>query len=332
MSHGQPGLCLSSVCRYTKLWNSTFVTFCTAFRNIKRSESLGGVLKRILICIACIAAASEAALASGIISCSGVANSSNSCDTSHLSTFNLQLNWDTVLSTSPTTYNAPPIDGSNYNTTWYGSAGFVNVTITGTSLIRGDDYALIDTTQGWKTPPPGLTPYMVTGTFDSAPDTGFTTSGVGLAVGPYGEGLLGSYNAGSFVIGSNAVLSTFGFRISSITDANFNVTINLFSSSDGSGTPLQTLTANGLGGGGVCSSLGNTSGPVPCNTAPFLFVNTTGSVRSFSIQTNDPTGFYIDGLDLAEASPEPATLVITGAGLLTLAYCLRRKGAAGNRR
>jgi hypothetical protein len=291
-------------------------------------------VNRILICIATIVIASEAAQASGIIACSGVANSSNSCYTSHLSTFDLQLNWDTTLSTSPVSYSAPSIDGTSYNTTWYGSAGYVNVDIMGTSLIRADDYALVHTVLGWTSPPAGLTPYKFTGNFDSAPDTGFTTSGVGLTLNSYGEGLLGSYNAGSFVIGTNYPLTSFGFRIASITNMNFDVTINLFSSGDGTGIPLQTLTLSSLAGGGNCSSLapGGGATPIPCNTAPFLFISTTGSVRSFSIATNDSTGFYIDDLDLnADPAPEPATMLITGGGLLGLAYVIRRKRATAAR-
>jgi hypothetical protein len=298
-------------------------------------------VKRILICIAVIAAASGAVQASGVFACSGKANSSNSCYTSHLSTFDLQLNWDTSLSTSASSYVAPPIDGTNYNATWYASASFVNVTITGSNLIRGDDYFFTDTTGGGWQNLLNNPPNRVTGSFDSAPDTGLTTSGVGIPVNFYGEGLLGSQgmpgnNGGTFVVGSNTILSTFGFRIASDTNANFVVTINLFSSTDGSGTPLQTLTTNTLTDGGNCSSLAQLTPlvggvPTPCNTAPFLYISTTGGVRSFSISTTDPTGFYIDSLDLYEPVPEPVTIVITGAGLLTLAFFLRRKRAAAAR-
>jgi hypothetical protein len=289
-------------------------------------------VKRILICIAVIVGASGAVQASGVIACNGVANASNSCYTSHLSTFDLQLNWDTSLSTSASSYVAPPIDGTNYNGTWYASAGYVNVTITGSTLIRADDYVYTHTGVGYINLG-NLGPNQFTGSFDSQPDTGLTTSGVGIPLNSLGEGLLGSFNAGSFVIGSNTVLSTFGFRIASSTMANFAVTIKLFGSADGSGTPLETLTQNGLTDGGNCSSLGQLTGgvPTPCNTAPFLYVSTTGAVKSFSISTNDPTGFYIDALDLYEPVPEPATMLITGAGLLTLAYFLRRKRAAAAR-
>jgi hypothetical protein len=293
-------------------------------------------VKRIYICIAAIVAASGVVQASGIISCSGVATSSNSCDTSHLSTFNVQFNWDSVLSTTPGSINAPLIDGTVYNNaTWYASSGSVNLTVSGQSLIRADDYAMTHTVLGWTYIPgfTAMTPnYRFTGNFDSLPDTGFTTSGVGLTVGPYGEGLLGSYNAGTFVIGANTVLSSFGFRVSAITAPSFDVTINLFGSSDGSGTPLETLSANGLGGGGNCSSLTVlTNGmPTPCNTAPFLFVSTTGGIHSFSISTSDLTGFYIDSFDMY--APEPATLLFTGGGLVGLAFFIRRRRMAATRR
>jgi hypothetical protein len=295
-------------------------------------------VKRICVCIAAIVAASGVVQASGIIACSGVANSSNSCDTSHLSTFGLQYNWDSVLSTTQGSVNAPLIDGTVYNNaTWFASQGSLDLTISGQSLIRADNYAMTHTVLGW-TYIPGFTPltpsYRFTGNFDALPDTGFTTSGVGLTVGPYGEGLLGSYNAGTFVIGANAILTSFGFRVSAITTTlPFNVTINLFGSSDGSGTPLETLTANGLSGGGNCSSLTVlTNGmPTPCNTAPFIFVSTTGGIHSFSISTSDSTGFYIDALDVT-AAPEPATLLFTGGGLVGLAFFIRRRRAAASRR
>jgi hypothetical protein len=296
-------------------------------------------VKRIFICIAAIVIASGALQASGIIACSGVANSSNSCYTSHLSTFDLQLNWDTSLSTSSSIYTAPVVNGTPASATWYASAGYVNVDITGTSLIRAYDYAMLNnTTRGYQSIP-GFGPYKFTGTFDSGPDSGLTTSGVGITIHSFnvpsvsatgaGESLLGSYNAGSFVIGTTAVLSSFGFRIAAISSATFNVTINLFGSTDGSGTALQTLTLSALSGGGNCQSLSvlTNGNPTTCNTAPFIYVNTTGNVRSFSIATSDPTGFYIDALDF-NAVPEPATMLITGGGLVTLAWFLRRKRAA----
>jgi hypothetical protein len=227
----------------------------------------------------------------------------------------------------------------DYNSTWYASAGYVNIDITGTSLIRADDYALLHTSDGWMSVT-GYGPYKFTGSFDSATDSGLTTSGVGIPVHNFsvpgigtggGESLLGSYNAGSFVIGStNAVLTSFGFRIAAISSATFNLTINLFGSTDGSGTALQTLTLNALSGGGNCAGLSilTNGSPTPCNTAPFIYVTATGNVRSFSIATSDPTGFYIDALDMNVAAPEPTTMLITGGGLAALAWFLRRKRVA----
>jgi hypothetical protein len=204
------------------------------------------------------------------------------------------------------------------------------------SLVRAEDYAeiIVPIFGGSLVINPNGNygfPYQFTGSFDSAPDTGFKTSGVGISLGPYGEYLLGSknveiggvqYNAGPITVGSPYALTSFAFRIAAITDATFGVTINLYSSADGSGTPVQTLSENNLGGGGNCSGLSGNP-PVPCNMAPLLYVSTTGVVRSFSIQTSDPTGFYIDALDLS--TPEPATMLFTGIGLLSLAFAIRRK-------
>jgi hypothetical protein len=286
-------------------------------------------VKRIIICIATIVAASGALQASGIIACSGTATAGNPCYASYLPTFNTQATWDSLVATNPGAQ--PTVNGVAYNTVWDSSGGFVNVAVSGSSLILADDYALIKIGSMWINPAgsSGL-PYRFTGSFDSPPDTGFTTSGVGLPVGAYGENLLGSFNpgsTGSFLISttSNVLLTSFGFRIAAVTSSNFNVTINLFSNPDGTGTQ-QTLALNSLTGGGNCPSLSNSSGPVPCNNAPFLYVSTTGQVRSFSIQTNDPTGFYIDALDF-NTVPEPAPLLFTGAGLLCLAFMIRRKRA-----
>jgi hypothetical protein len=248
------------------------------------------------------------------------------------------LDWSTALTTSPGGA-APPADGSHNNTNWYGSAGYMNVAITGTSLIRAYDYALVNTGSGWQSIQCCWPPHAFTGNFDSAPDAGFDTAGVGIHLGsyhgggPYGEALLGSYNAGSFVIGSATVMSSFGFRISSITTPNFDVTINLFGSEDGTGS-YEQLTLSNLSGGGNCAGLSTltpavTGAPTPCNTAPFIVVNTTSAVHSFSLQTSDSTGFYIDALDLsADPNPEPATIALTGGALMMLAYGIRRKRAA----
>lgn len=287
-------------------------------------------MKRIIICIATIVAASGALQASGIIACSGTATAGNPCYASYLPTFNNQASWGSLVATDP---NAQPsvTSGVAYNTVWDSSGGFVNVAVSGSSLILADDYALIKIGSMWINPAgaSGL-PYKFTGSFDSPPDTGFTTSGAGITVGTYGESLLGSFNpgsTGSFLISTttNTLLTSFGFRIAAVTSSNFNVTLNLFSNPDGTGTE-QTLVLNSLTGGGNCPSLSNTSGPVPCNNAPFLYVSTTGQVRSFTIQTNDSTGFYIDSLDF-NVVPEPAPLLITGAALLGLAFVIRRKRA-----
>jgi hypothetical protein len=292
-------------------------------------------VKRILICIAAIIVASEAVQASTIIACGQ--NTLNSCYQSYLPTFNAQLDWDSVLSTSPTSYIAPPINGNSYPATWYAS-GYMNVSISGSSLIRADDYALVHTGMGWASIPCCAVPHAFTGGFDSAPDTNYP----GYTPGSFGEGLLGSYNAGSFVIGSTLALSSFGFRIASITDQNFTVTIDLFGSTNGTGSYQQLTVSSALGGGAISgggncaglSTLGSNGNPTPCNNAPFIYVSTAGStvgwVHSFSIQTSDTSGFYIDALDLLEA-PEPTTMLVTGGSLLMLALLIRRKRTAAAR-
>lgn len=283
-------------------------------------------MKRFLICIATLVAASGGLRASSVISCGILNTSPNPCSSAHLGTFNLQVDWNSLTATNPS--DQPTIDGNSYNTTWDASAGYVNVQVSGTGLIRADNYAMVQVGSNWMNPTgqAGF-PYRFTGTFDSPPDTSYTVSNLTVPVGTYGETLLGSKNAGTFVIGTtNAILNSFGFRVASVTNANFDVTIQLFSSTDGSGTPLETLSLASLTGGGNCPSLSN-SPPQPCNTAPFLFVSTSGGIRSFAVTTNDGTGFYMSGLDVY-ATPEPATMVITGAGLIALAFAIRRKRSA----
>ena len=281
-------------------------------------------MNRILICIAALAAASGAAQASTVIACNtGAMDASNSCFTSHLATFSDQLLWS-GLSTSASSFSASPFGPGEYNATWYDSADGANFQVVGSSLIQADNYTLAMTGAGWQNIG-HFGPYSFSGNFDSAPDTGVTTSGVGLVLNSYGEQLLGSFNAGSFLVKSDTALSSFGFRIAAITSAAFDVTITLF---DGNGNQIGSpLIESGLTGGGNCATLGQNP-PVPCNTAPFLYVSTTGNVASFSIATSDPTGFYMDGLDFNTDVPEPASLAITSGGLLTLAYFIRRKRAA----
>lgn len=275
-------------------------------------------MKRTLICVASIFLVSGALEASSVIACSGSATAVNSCYASHLSDFDSNLQWDTLTATNP---SAPTTENGNiYNTTWYGTTGFMNVTVTGTELRLADNYGLVWTGSAWVNPLtfPGY-PYRFSGNFDAPPDT---TPSSAVTPGSPGDHLLGSAsNTASFLIGTSSTLDVIGFRVAAVTMSTFDLTLSLFASSDGSGTP-EILSVPGLTGGGNCPGLFNNP-PTPCNTAAYVEVITSGPIRSFSVNTNDPSGFYIDTLQVS--APEPSPMLLTGIGLLAGALVLRRK-------
>jgi hypothetical protein len=172
----------------------------------------------------------------------------------------------------------------------------------------------------------------VTGNFGTSTSVGAPSSG---------DYLLGLKNANlttadTIKIGQDTTKPTysfneFGFRIQGASNPNFTVTINLYASADGTGPILQTLTTPLLSANPQTNSLNcaamTTNPPGVCNTAPFIWVSTTGSVKSFTIATSDASGFYLDALELTTV-PEPGTLLCAGAGLLGLAYAIRRRRAA----
>jgi hypothetical protein len=126
-----------------------------------------------------------------------------------------------------------------------------------------------------------------------------------------------------------------GFRVSSGTNGYFIATLTAYDSSDALlGTYELDVTGLGATGavdttgmGGVCAGLmpvgrGN---PVPCNDAPLIqFADAQGRIKRVQLSVNDPTAL-IDGLQLqTDNVPEPATSLLFGIGVLSLAGLRKR--------
>lgn len=286
-------------------------------------------MKRILKCVGWVIGVSGVLQASGIVSCNPNPNAtSNACSASYLNTFET-VQWNTLYATNP----SDPVNfstGLTYNTTsapWDTSLAGVNIQVTGQDARVAVNYAdmpEVYNSQTYWVPSSSVanSPYSFTGQFNSQPDAGSGSPGdylVGSAQ-PSGGG-----SAAPLVISANQPLTMFGFRISAVTMTSFQLTVDLFTSANGAGAPAEILTYN-LTNGGNCSGLissSPTTAPTPCNNAPFVAINPTGQYRSFSVSTSDPTGFYLDGFDLE--LPEPGAMLLSGAGLIGLAYLIRRK-------
>jgi hypothetical protein len=280
-------------------------------------------VKRVLICIGWAIAASRGIQASTVISCNpNPSATSNACGASYLNTF-ATLQWNSLSATN----SSDPVNfynGLNYNTTsapWDTSLAGVNIAVTGTEARTAVNYADIPETFGGTTywvnsANVANSPYAFTGQFNSQPNAG---------AGSPGDYLVGSAGSAPLIISANQALAMFGFRISTASLTSFQVTIDLFTGPSGTGTPAEVLTLS-LGGGGSCAGLiasTPTTAPVPCNNAPFVTINPSAQYRSFSVTTNDPDGFYLDSFALDV--PEPGAMLLSGIGLLSLAYAIRRK-------
>ncbi len=293
-------------------------------------------MNRILKCGAWVVGVSWVLQASSIVSCNPNPNAtSNACSASYLNTFET-VQWNSLYATNP----SDPVNftsGLTYNTTsapWDTSLAGVNIQVTGQDARVAVNYADVPETFGSQTywvPATNVSnsPFAFSGQFNAQPNTNAGSPGdylVGSAQ-PSGGG-----SAPPLVISANQNLTMFGFRISSVTMSSFQLTIDLFTSPNGAGTPAEILTYN-LTNGGNCSGLISsqpTMAPTPCNNAPFVAVNPTGQYKSFSVSTNDPTGFYLDTFDLQ--LPEPGAMLLSGAGLLALAYLIRKRVHAGTAR
>jgi hypothetical protein len=261
--------------------------------------------------------------ASSAFSCSGVANSSNSCYTSHLSSFNTQLDW--------AVFGTP--DGNPHFGVWTATSQGITINVlasaTSQSTMEGlrtavnyNDVFIGGTWQPAVDFPPQ--PYSFVGHFDAPPNA---QPGSPIAPGSPGDHLMGllldGVNAsGSLNINLSAAQTNLAFRLAAQHNSLFNATIQVFSGINQTGTLLDTINLTNFAGGGTCTSLisVNHAAPVPCNDAPFVgFLATTG-IRSLSISSNDATGLYLGNLMITTPSavPEPTPLIFCGCGLALL--------------
>jgi hypothetical protein len=269
-------------------------------------------VKRTLIWVVAALLSAAAAQASTVISCSESAMVTNTCSAAHITDFNAVLQWNALGTASPVPFTNPA--------TAVASGVQVTVSDSGGKMILADNYALLSNGLGGWIDPTALpnAPFHFSGRFDSKPDA---------TAGSPGDHLVGVYqNNNSMMLAFSQGLNEFAFRISSNSLMPlFNVTISEYASSDGTGVPLGTTTLASLTGGGNCPGLFAVP-PVPCNDAPWVVgsgFNAT-QVHSIIVHTNDPSGFFIDGLFM-QTVPEPATTALIGLGLVALSLIARQR-------
>jgi hypothetical protein len=233
------------------------------------------------------------------------------CDTM-LATPDSSLNWSSVLSDTSGLVSGPV------------GAGGVTVSSTNGFEFEGADNTAL-AYNGTTYVPAGDVSNATTfaGHFDSQPDAGEP---------PLGDNLLGIVgNSGSYGQPAEVTLSF----ASSLSYVEFEVTANV-GGQDGSTVgvdsdfvaTLVALDANGniLGTyvvtdfmtGGTCPGLSQVP-PVPCNDAPFVqFYDEESRIASVELTINDPTGAFIDTLNIN--APEPSSFAAFGLGIFALLF------------
>jgi len=235
------------------------------------------------------------------------------------------MNWSTVLSANSGLVNSPingSIDGDNF-------------TITSNDKLEGaDNTALAWNGSSWV--PAGFVTSATTfaGHFNSE------TTPTGPPPEPtLGDNLLGLIAPSGNSPGNAQVTFAFTqalnyveFQVTARTgiqgtdptageNTNFTATLIAF---DALGNVLGTYQVVDQGTGGTCAGLGNSSGPQPCNDAPFVqFYDPQDRIKSVELIMNDPTGAFIDTLQVAPI-PEPSSFGMLGVGMLALLWAAKR--------
>lgn len=281
--------------------------------------------------------------ANGIVGCSLNGNSLNLTQCYSPNTFfqnPLTVDWGTAFGTADIT---PGVDPHSVNTLgpWTTSIAGVSVGVnvggdfsSGTGgapqLSRLDNEVYVwDPSQNSWTIPQFTDPNLQTyGGHFGAP---------GPAEEPgSGDHLLDMYNGkGSFVINFSQGMTDVGLLVSVMgaqTNSNFDATIRAY---DQNSNLIATYVINTQGVGGECAGLFNFAvNPQPCNDAPFIGVRSPLNTQQiYSIVITATTAgsmdsLLLDSLEFQEspnAAPEPAVLVLSGAGLVLFGLLRRRR-------
>jgi hypothetical protein len=249
------------------------------------------------------------------------------------------LNWGAPVSAGGLGEATIPgaVLGQSIQVTTTGGLG-INV-LSKQTLERADNttYAWDAATSSWVFPAVlGDSIQTFSGQFNAPSEPTYTGSS-GPAYGPnnypyqFGDPLLGAVPPGNIMPSEmqfDFSKSIFGiaFKISSAQATNFVATLSAYNSAMQLIGTYQ-LNTNGAGGGGTCSSLSNSSGPVPCNDAPVIqFYDPQGHIASVILTVNDMNGFFVDGLSInTTGAPEPATIPLIGGGLIALALAAKTR-------
>ncbi len=291
-------------------------------------------MKRIFIAAALAQILGGLLTASTVISCSGVATSTNPCYASALPNFQTRIDW-AIFGFA---------DGNNHNGLWTASANnglTINVKSINTpqGVMLVDNYDAKFVNGAWVDYQDLINaPANFMGNFDAPPDTSATSA---FAPGDPGDHLIRFIGNtmdtnGKLILNFNGTVQAIGFRIQSNSDTNptFTPHVQLYSGAFGTGSVILDTTIPNLSGGGECQTLtiSNSNPPTPCNIAPLIgFVGYPG-IRSIGIQVDDVDGFLLGNLSLGGLAldvPEPTPLIFCGCGLALLAVSRRhwRRGA-----
>jgi hypothetical protein len=315
----------------------------------------GRTLIVLVLGSACVGALKADSVVCSVSSGMGPLVTQSSCNQSFVS--NDFMNWGAPVSSGGLGEAlSPPSDlGPALVTTQLG----VGISVTSNEMLERADNTDLAWDAGlneWVAPTVGngfaenINTFM--GNFD-APSMPTYAGNNGPAYGPnnypyqFGDPLLGAVpgqyaNPGPFVglplltqpimtFSFNQPLYGVAFRVSSETNPDFTAVLDAY---DSSGDLLGVYQVNDTGDGGICSSLSNASGPVPCNGAPIMqFYDPEGRIASVVLTLEGDTGEYVDGLSLLDGpqqtgAPEPASAALIGGGLIILALASRRFSAA----
>jgi uncharacterized cupin superfamily protein len=290
-------------------------------------------VKRKLLVLAVAGLFGGALHASTVVSCSWASTATNSCIQGGLTNFATQLDWA-----------AFGINGAVHTGLWTNTMSGYNVTVSEQNILAGegartaDNFGSVLYNGTWYDyqSAPIVVPNAFVGHFNSSSTPIVNVPGDYQNIGVPGDHLMGlAANGGgssnrALVIDFGKVDPNFGFRIAAVQNASFNLTMNIFSGANGTGTLIGTYNFNSLTGGGTCATLrpgtGNT--PAACNDAPFIAALNVAAARSISLSTDDLHGFFIGDIYAGQVVPEPTPFLFAGCGLVLLYIGKKRWGRA----